>query len=103
MGLQCFLDGGARSGLQCALADIFAALGGDGLAGLIISGFVLVPFYFAGEGDAGTPAVILILLGGIMIRELPPQYQGTAKVIVVIGGIVAFLRLAEAYVLNRSI
>lgn len=100
MGLQCFLDGGARSGLDCALTDIFAALGGQGLAGLIISSFVIIPFYFAGEGDIGTPAVILMLLGGIIFSALPPHYQTVALTLVVFGVVAAFLRVLESYVLR---
>lgn len=100
MGVNCLLEGGATSGLDCALSDLFAALGGQGLAGLIIAGFVVTPFYFAGEGDIGTPAVILMLLGGIIFSAVPPQYQTVALTIVVFGVIVGFLRVLEAYVIN---
>lgn len=70
--------------------------------GVFVGGITLVALYVAGGGGIATPAVILILLGGVLIPLLPGAYVGIAQGIVIIGVFGGVMAVARRYVLSAA-
>lgn len=87
----------------CALDQISAAFGGQGVFGLFVGGLVFTVGYFTTDGDVVTPSVILILLGGILIPSLPSQYQMLAATLMFVGGVGAVMQLLNRYVFGGAV
>jgi hypothetical protein len=96
--------GGEGSGdlISCMFSDLGAAYGGEAVFGVVISSFIVLSFYVAGDGDLATPTVVLILLGGIAAPMLPAQYVTAAQTIVVVGVAVGIISLGRRYVLSGA-
>lgn len=100
--LDCYSNNPRRM-QWCALNDITAAFGGQGLFGLLLAGLVFVGGYFVTDGDIVTPSVVLLLLGGILIPGLPSQYQTLALTLMFAGGVGAVMQLLGKYVFSASV
>lgn len=87
----------------CALADITAAFGGQGIFALMIAGLVFFAGYSVTDGDIVTPSVVLILLGGILIPSLPPQFRMLAATLMFAGGVGAVMQLLDRFVFGGSV
>lgn len=87
----------------CALDDITAVFGGQGLFGLTVAGLVFVGGYFVGDGDIVVPGVMLMLVGGILLPSLPVQYQTLALTLMFAGGVGAVMKLLGKYVFSASV
>lgn len=87
----------------CALADITAAFGGQGVFGLTVGALVFVVGYFVTGGDIVTPSVVLLLLGGILVPSLPAQYHTLALTIMFAGAVGAVMQLLNRYVFTTGI
>lgn len=100
--LDCYTNN-PRSMLTCALDDITAAFGGQGLFGLTVAGLVFIGGYIITDGDIVVPSVMLLLLGGILIPGLPAQYQTLALTLMFAGGVGAVMQLLGKYVFSASV
>jgi hypothetical protein len=98
--ISCYSAGGDL--LTCVLGDIVASLG-EPLFGLLIGGTALASIYAAGGRDIATPAVLVILFGGIMIPVLPGQYQTLAGSIMLVGFAAGLFGVAREYFLNPGV
>jgi hypothetical protein len=87
----------------CALDDITAAFGSQGLFGLTVAGLVFVGGYFVTDGDIVVPGVMLMLVGGILVPGLPAQYQTLALTLMFAGGVGAVMQLLGKYVFGPSV
>jgi len=100
--LDCYTDN-PRTMQWCALEDITAAFGGQGLFGLAVASLVFVGGYTVTDGDIVTPGVVLLLLGGILVPSLPGQYQTLALTLMFAGAVGAVMQLLEKYVFGASV
>jgi len=100
--LDCYTSS-PREMHWCALADITAAFGGQGLFGLALSALVFLGGYIITDGDIVTPSIVLLLLGGILIPSLPTQYQMLALTLMFAGGVGAVMQLLGKYVFGPSV
>jgi hypothetical protein len=96
--------GGEGSGdlIQCTFGDLGGAYGGDAVFGVVVSSFIVLAFYIAGNGDLATPTVLLILLGGVAAPLLPAQYIQAAQTIVVVGIATGLVSIGRRYVLSGA-
>jgi hypothetical protein len=92
--LSCYTQGTGGNLLTCVLDDLTLAAGGEAVFGLLVGSVVIVALYIAGNGDSATPTVATILLGSIAVPILPPQFEGAAYAILVLG--IAFGMFAAA-------
>jgi len=88
---------------QWAIDNIFAALGGEALGGTLIGGSILVSLYLAGSRSFATPAVVLILFGGVLLPMLPGGLAQVASTVMLLGLVAAILAVAERYFINTSV
>lgn len=98
---DCYTGTGDK--LSCVLGDLTAAAGGEPLFGLFIFGVILFGNYLAGNGGVETPAVLTILLGGVLIPMLPGEYQAIAGTLILLGVAAGFFAVLQRYVLNPSV
>jgi len=96
--LDCYLDG--QGWLQCALDQMVAATGGEGVFGLLVGSTLLLTFYIVSGGRLATASTLTVLIGTIMVPSLPSQYQTVAVTIMFLGLFGGLLKLAERYVLE---
>jgi len=87
---------------QWALDNIFAALGGDALGSTLIGGTILLSLYLAGNRSFATPAVVLILFGGVLIPLLPGELAGVAGTVMLLGLAAGILAVAERYFIRAA-
>lgn len=87
----------------CAIDDLTAAFGGQGVFGLTVSALVFIGGYFITEGDIITPAIVLMLLGGTLVGSLPAQYQTLALTLMFAGGVGAVMQLLDKYVFSAGV
>ena len=87
---------------QWAIDNIYASLGGEALGGTLITGAILVSLYLAGSRSFATPAVVLILLGGIMLPLLPGGLAQIGTTVMLLGLVAAILAVAEKYFIQVS-
>lgn len=99
--LSCYTGGNDM--LTCALSDLSASVGGDGVFGVLVAGCMLLAFYIASDGGLATPGVLTALLGGIMMEPLPGQHEAIAMTIVLIGLTAALMSGANKYVMNPGV
>lgn len=86
--------------LEAALNDLAAAVGGDGVFGLLAGGVLIMSFYLASSGGLATPAVLTALVGGLMIPVLPAGFARMAQVIIFLGLVAALLAGLDRWVDN---
>lgn len=98
--LECYTGGGNM--LWCALDQITAAFGGQGLFGLMTGGLVILGMYALSK-DVVVSAVVALVFGGILVPALPGQYQALALSIMFAGGVAALFGLANKTILNPGI
>jgi hypothetical protein len=87
--LSCFGQGTEGDLTQCVIDGLFGAGPTPALVGLLIAGVLLVSLYIAGDGTVVVPAVVTILVGSLLVPLLPPQYVTLAYTVVVLGVTVA--------------
>jgi hypothetical protein len=95
--VQCYSTGDMWA---CMVADLAAATGGELNFGLVVGGMLMLAMYIAGDGEIATPAVLMLLLGGILTPILPGGVRQVATglmLMAVVGG--AFV-VARRYVLQ---
>lgn len=100
--LDCYTNN-PRSMHTCAFGDMAGAFGGQGVFGLTVAGLVFFGGYTVGDGDIILPGVVLMLLGGILIPSLPPQYEGLALTLMFAGAVGAVMQLLGKYVFGPSV
>lgn len=97
--LDCYT--GAGSGpdmLGCVAADLFAAVGGQAVFGLLIGGALIAALYFAGGGHPAAPTVGTVLLGSALVPVLPAAYAKLAYSILVLGLAFGVMSFGRTYV-----
>lgn len=99
--LGCYT--GANNHLWCALDDLTAAFGGQGIFALLLSGFIITGGYVLTDGDLASPGVLVFLLGGILVPALPNQFQTLAQTIMFAGGVAAVMALFNRYTATPGI
>jgi len=99
VSLADYLNG---SMLRAALDDLVWAAGGEATFGVIVGGTMILSFWIAGDGDLSMPAVITVLVGGLMFPLLPPTYLDIARVVSFLGLAAAVLAAGEKYYLEGS-
>jgi len=98
-GLSDYTDGGM---LEAALADLTAAVGGELTFGVLIGGALILSLYLAGNRDLTVPAVVTVLVGGVLFPVLPATYSTIATTIVFLGIVVSVLVVLEQYYLEGA-
>lgn len=88
---------------SCAMSDLAGAFGGQGVFGLTVSALVFIGGYFITDGDIVTPAVVLMLIGGMLVPALPGQYQTLAVTLMFAGGVGAVMQLLDKYVFSAGV
>lgn len=98
--LDCYIDN-PFGWLTCSLNQLTAAVGGEGLFGLMVGSATIMSFYIASGGNLATAATLTVLIGGVLVAALPASYQGIAITIMFIGLVGAVLRGLETFVLSQ--
>jgi len=93
--LHDYIDGGL---LDAALGDLAAAVGGDGVFGLLVGGGVLFSFYLASDGGLATPSVMTALFGGVLFGTLPAGFARIGQVVIFVGLVAAIFGLLDKFV-----
>lgn len=93
---------GGNDMLRAALDDLVWAAGGEATFGVLIGGTVVLSFWIAGDGDLSMPAVVTVLIGGLMFPLLPPTYLNIARVVSFIGLVAGILAAGEKYYLEGA-
>lgn len=75
----------------------YEVLLGEALLGTILAGALIVGFWIY-AGDIVLPAILTLLLGGILTAVLPGNIVGIARMMIVIGMAAALLAAARKYV-----
>lgn len=94
--LDCYT--GAGSGpemLGCVADQLFLAVGGQAVFGLLIGGAIILAMYVAGGGHPAAPTVTTVLLGSALVPVLPAAYANVAYAILILGlafGVISFGR-----------
>lgn len=96
-GLQCYQSG---SMWVCLVQDLAGAFGGELNFGLVVGGLVLLAYYIAGDGEIATPAVLTILLSGLLIPALPGGVRNVATGLMLIGIVGGAWAVARRYTLQ---
>jgi hypothetical protein len=97
--LDCYIDN-PFGWLNCGLSQLTAAVGGEGLFGLLIGGVTIMSFYIASGGNLATASTLTVLIGGLLVAALPASYQAIAITIMFIGLVGAVLRGLETFVFS---
>lgn len=71
---------------------------GEPLVGTILGGAIVIGFWIYAN-DLAMPAVVLLLLSGVIIGFLPGDIAGIAQAFLVLAGLSALLEVARRYVL----
>lgn len=100
--LDCYATPGNNL-LTCVLDDAVGAFGGQALFGLIIGSAVLFSLWWANDGRIGTPAVVVLISGGILLPLLPAQYATAARAFAFIGLVAAIIAVGQRYFLDPNI
>lgn len=82
-----------------AVLEPYVTLFGEPFLGTILGGALILSFYIY-SGDIGMPAILTLLLGGVLTAVLPGHIVGVARMIIVVGLAAAFLAAAQRYVLD---
>lgn len=100
--LDCYTTVG-NNYLTCILDDVVVALGGQAAFGLIVGSAVLFSLWWANDGRLGTPAVVVLISGGLMLPLLPPQYATVAQAFAFLGLVAAVVAVGQRYFLDPNI
>lgn len=100
--LDCFTTPG-NDLVTCVLDGATAGLGGQATFGLLVGSTALVGLWWANEQRLGTPAVVILIAGSLLLPILPSQYATVARSIAFVGLVAAILRVAQRYFLDPSI
>lgn len=100
--LSCYTTSG-NNYLTCILDDAVGAFGGQAVFGLMVGSAVLFSLWWANDGRLGTPAVAVLITGGLMLPLLPAQYATAARAFAFIGLVAAVLAVAQRYFLDPNI
>ena len=95
---QCLIDSG--NAFQCMLDSIIAAFGGEAVAGFVIGGMLILSLYISASYHPAPPAIGTMLLGGLMLPFMPPQYQRMAQVVILMGFIAGIYVMLRRYTLE---
>ena len=96
-GIACYETG---SMYACMIGDIAAAAGGAVNLGLLVGGVLMVAFYIAGDGELATPAILTVLLSGIMLPALPGTYRTIAYSMMFLAVFIGGFGVARRYILQ---
>lgn len=100
--LGCYTTAG-NDYFVCILDDVVAAFGGEAVFGLIVGSAVLFSLWWANDGRIGTPAVVVLVSGGLMLPLLPAQYATIARAFAFIGLVAAVVAVGQRYFLDPNI
>lgn len=100
--LDCYSTPGNNL-LACVLDDAVGAFGGQAVFGLIVGTAVLFSLWWANDGRIGTPAVVVLISGGLMLPLLPAQYATLAQAFAFIGLVAAIVAVGQRYFLDPNI
>lgn len=87
-------------GYSCMLDAYTGAAGGEAMFTLIVGGFVLLVFYVGSDYHPGPVSVATLLLGGILIPALPPQYGSVGGTVVLLGFILGVWAIIRTFFLE---
>lgn len=100
--LDCYTTAG-NDLLTCLLDDSVAAFGGEAMMGTVIGAAIILAGFWANDGRMGTPAVIVIVSGGLLVPLLPAPYAGVARAIMFIGLVAAAVAVGQRYLLREPL
>jgi len=96
--ISCLTD--TQDAYGCMLDSFAAAFSGEAVMGFVVGGMLILTLYVASSYHPAPPSIGTMLLGGFMIPILPPQYQGIAQVVILMGFIVGEFVFLRRYVLE---
>lgn len=86
--------------LTCALGDLTSSFGGEANFGLAIGGAAILIFFIAGDGDYSTPAVMLMLVGGVLVPMLTGGFGEMAMTIMFLGLVAGLMAVGRRYLMQ---
>lgn len=96
--IQCLID--SKDAYGCFVEATFAAFGSDGLLGLVMGVPIILGLYISSSYHPAPPTIGTMLIGAVLIPVLPPQYRGSAQVVMLLGFILGVFVLLRRYVLE---
>jgi hypothetical protein len=84
----------------CAMDTIVGAFGGPGVFGLLVGGVLILALFLAGNGNITTPAVVLVLIGGVTFPLLTGSYGAIARSFTFLALAAAVFAVLRRYVLE---
>lgn len=84
----------------CAIDAFYAAFGSDALLGLVVGGMLVLAFYVGSGYHPAPPAIGTMLVGGLLVPNLPQQHRGAALTIMLLGFIIGVFVFLKNYVLE---
>lgn len=100
--IDCYTTPGNDLLGGCLLPDVVAGLGGQALFGLIVGGAALAALVKANDYHIGTPAVVVLGGGAMLIPLLPAQYAQVARAIAFVGLVAALVAVGKRYFLDPN-
>lgn len=95
---SCLTDSG--DGASCMFGAFASATNGAGVFTLMVGGGLLLAFYLASDYSPAPVAVGTMLLGGILIPNLPAQYASIGSNIILLGFILGAWAIIRSYFLQ---
>lgn len=96
--VDCLTNTG--DGWACFLQAVTNAFYGPTVFGVIAGSMLVVALYIASNYHPAPPSIGTMLIGGVLIPWLPPQFHGIAQVVMVIGFITGVFFLQRRYSLE---
>lgn len=96
--IDCLTSTG--DGWACFIQAMANAFYGQTVFGIVVGSMLVLGLYIASDYHPAPPSIGTMLLGGVMVPALPPQYHATAQVVMLIGFITGIYFLLRRYSLE---
>ena len=100
--LGCYVDHPTAMVDACILPQLVAAVGSESMFGFLVGGVLVAGLWLAGDGDLATPAVVVVLLGGVLLPTLAADHREIALAFVFVGTAAMIVAAIEKYYLEGA-
>lgn len=101
--VQCIQDAAGNTptgGGECMFRAFGIAFGGETTFTFVVGGGLLLALLMGSDYEPAPVAVGTMLLSGILVARLPPQYQSMAVTVMILGFIVGVWAVGKRYFLE---
>lgn len=98
--VQCIKDAAGNTptgGAECMFQAFGVAFGGEATFTFVVGGGLLLSLLMGADYDPAPVAVGTMLLGGILVPNLPAQFQSMAITVMILGFIVGVWAIGKRY------